>query len=128
EQLPPRALAAYVERLWVHAVPNDLAAVDGGEHRVLPDDAASLVFWCRRDADGRVAESRFGLLGPVRAPRLYANVPGHEMTAVKLRAEWVAPLLGASADDHADALSDVDAFAPRPLGTVLRAAHAGLDA
>jgi AraC-like DNA-binding protein len=115
EFAPPRGCEAFVECLWTHAVRADFDDWGGRWHRVLPDDAVSLAFWCRRDAGGRVQEGHFSVIGPVRVPHLFTFVPGQELVAVKLRPEWLPAVLDTFAGEHVDGVSDGAPLLPRVL-------------
>ncbi|MBA3564156.1 MAG: hypothetical protein H0W33_09150, partial [Gammaproteobacteria bacterium] len=85
-----------------HTLPFDLAF-----HRVLPDPALSLAFCCRREAGGYPLEPRLVIVGPKSKPSLCMFEPGYEMAAVRLKLEWVAPLLDLVPSEHEGAVTDL---------------------
>jgi methylphosphotriester-DNA--protein-cysteine methyltransferase len=107
---PPPDLAPYAEALWIYRTPRE--ATRGVVHRVVPDPALSIAFWCLRDDDGRVHEPRLTIIGPVATPRLAAFRPREEMAAVKLKLEWVRPLLDVAAAEHTDGVDPLEATLP----------------
>ena len=106
EHRPGPALARLAESLWTHEAPPAEASA-GGMHRVLPDPALNLAFRCRRGADGRAAEPRLVVIGPKTQPFLFHFRPGEEIAAVKLKLEWVRPLLDLDPSTHLDREDDV---------------------
>jgi AraC-like DNA-binding protein len=118
EYLPPGPLGAALESVWTHLTPADA----GGEamHRVLPDPALSLAFACRREPDGRPIEPRMVLIGPKRRPFLFRPAPGYQLVAIRLKLEWVGPLLGLVPDEHADSQPDLAAVLPRLAESALQ--------
>jgi AraC-like DNA-binding protein len=100
--------AFFCEAFWTHHSAADAGAATadaanagaasalaaGGAHRVLPDPALSVAFWSRRDEDGRPLSGGVVLIGPKTRPQLFPLVPGLELAAVRLKLEWVAPVLG----------------------------------
>ncbi len=91
---------------------------------MLPDPALSLAFTCFRDPSGRPTEPRLLIVGPVTRPRAFALEAGFEMAAVKLKLEWVEPVLDLAPADYADALEDAPVlpeFGTDPVHEALRA-------
>jgi AraC-like DNA-binding protein len=116
DHAPPPELAAVAEGVWVYRTPADAAAP--ANHRVLPDPAVSVAFWCRRERDGRLTEGRLVLIGAKTRPHLAAFEPGCEIAAVRLKVEWTEPLLGLVPAEHHDAEHDLSQVLPplaRPL-------------
>ena len=112
EYAAPARLAPFAESLWIHRAPGELPAGPGAMHRVLPDPALSLAFSCRREADGRPADPALVVIGPKTRPHIFAFRPGRELSAVRVKLEWAAPLLGLHPDEHADAERDLAAVRP----------------
>ena len=108
---PPTALAAVAESAWVYRTPG--GSTGGAIHRVLPDPAVSLAFWCRRDSDGRPVAPRLTLIGAKTRPHLVAFESGCEITALRLKLEWTRPVLGLLAADHNDGDHDLSLVLPR---------------
>jgi AraC-like DNA-binding protein len=81
-------------------------------HRVLPDPALSLAFACRREPDGRALAPRMILIGPKTRPFLFHPPPGYQLVAIRLKLEWVEPLLGLVPAEHADTQPDLAAVLP----------------
>ena len=90
---PNAGAAFFCEAFWTHQTDAG-AAVAGGAHRVLPDPALSVAYWAQRDATGRPRRGGVVLIGPKTRPQLFPLVPGLEMAAVRLKLEWVAPVMG----------------------------------
>jgi len=96
---PAAEAAFFCEAIWTHHAAAGAAdaagtAVVGGAHRVLPDPALSVAYWAQRDEDGRPRRGGVVLIGPKTRPQLFPLVPGLELAAVRLKLEWVAPILG----------------------------------
>src|SRR4051812_1317495 len=85
--------AFFADAFWTHQAPNE-PLPHGSAHRVLPDLAVSVAFQAFRDEDGRVREGEPILIGPKLRPQVFQIVPGLELTAVRINAEWAAPMLG----------------------------------
>ncbi len=88
---PAAEAAFFCEAIWTH---HTAGAVVGGAHRVLPDPALSVAYWAERDEAGRPRRGGVVLIGPKTRPQLFPLVPGFELAAVRLKLEWVAPILG----------------------------------
>ncbi len=69
---PPLPLAGWVESVWVYRTPHGGVPGGGAVHRVLPDPAISLAFWCRCESDGRPVAPRLTLIGAKTRPHLVA--------------------------------------------------------
>ncbi len=110
---PPPALVPYAESLWVHRAPNQLPPGNGRMHRVLPDPALSLAFYCHRGADGIPHDPRLIVIGPKSRPHIFAFRGGQEVAAVRVKLEWSARLLGLMPQDHYDAEDDLALALPR---------------
>jgi AraC-like DNA-binding protein len=89
---PAAGAAFFSEAFWTHHAPP--APDAGGAHRVLPDPALSVAFWAERGDDGRPRRGGVILIGPKTRPQLFPIVPRLELAAVRLKLEWVAPMLG----------------------------------
>jgi AraC-like DNA-binding protein len=126
----PAELSRVGEATWLY-LPGDRPAPT--PHRLLPDASVSLAFVCRRDGRGRPDQPRLVLIGPITAARLGAFPGRHEMAAVKLKLEWVRPLLGARPQEHRDRGDTLAGLLPRQAGeledrlTQTRAAGEALD-
>jgi len=118
EYSPPLPLMPVLESVWTHLTPPDAGAEAG--HRVLPDPALSLAFACRRDGAGRPVDPRLLLIGPKTRPFFFAPAPGHQLVALRLKLEWVEPVLGLHPAEHADQQSDLGALLPRLTESVLQ--------
>jgi AraC-like DNA-binding protein len=116
---PPASLARFAEALWIHRAPDELPPGDGAMHRVLPDPALNLAFYCRRQSDGIPIEPRVIVIGPKTRPHIFAFQSGHEIAAVRVKLEWSAPLLGLVPEDHRDAEHDLARVLPRLAETLL---------
>ena len=81
-------------------------------HRVLPDPALSLAFYCRRQPDGVPTEPKLVVIGPKTRPHVFAFRAGHEIAAVRVKLEWSAPLLDLVPEDHSDAEHDLAQVLP----------------
>jgi AraC-like DNA-binding protein len=81
-------------------------------HRVLPDPALSLAFYCCRQSDGVPVEPRLIVIGPKTRPHIFAFRSGHEIAAVRVKLEWSAPLLGLVPEEHHDAEDDLAQVLP----------------
>ena len=105
EYAPDPAASSWIEAFWVHVAP------DAGEpptsHRVVTDDAPSLVFESIRDDSGTPHAGRLLLLGPVWTPRIYQPEPGLRMEGVRIKPEWSRALIGADLVDHNDGIDDM---------------------
>jgi AraC-like DNA-binding protein len=114
---PPGVLGAAVESVWTHITPAD--AAPEAMHRVLPDPALSLAFACRREAGGRALDPRMLLIGPKSRPFLFRPPPGYQLIALRLKLEWVEPLLGLEPVEHQDSQPDLASVLPRFTASVL---------
>jgi AraC-like DNA-binding protein len=88
-------------------------------HRVLPDPALSLAYYCRRQSGGAPIEPRLVVIGPKTRPHIFAFQIGHEIAAVRVKLEWSAPLLGLVPEDHNDAEHELAQVSPRLAQTLL---------
>jgi len=88
-------------------------------HRVLPDPALSLAFYCRRQPDGVPTEPKLVVIGPKSRPHIFAFRGGHEIAAVRVKLEWSALLLDLVPQDHRDAEHDLAQVFPRLSETLL---------
>lgn len=116
---PPAPLQRFAESLWIHRAPDELPPGDGAMHRVLPDPALSLAFYCHRQSDGVPIGPRLIVIGPKTRPHIFAFRGGHEIAAVRVKLEWSALLLGLVPRDHNDAEDDLAQVLPRLAGTLL---------
>lgn len=115
---PPPALRPFVESVWIHRSPHELASGEGGMHRVLPDPALNLAFSCLRGPGGIPTAPRMIVIGPKTRPHVFPFSPRHEFVAIRVKLEWAAPLLGLVPDDHRDAEHDLAGVLPA-LSTAL---------
>jgi AraC-like DNA-binding protein len=90
---PSVEAAFFCEAFWTHHTPVG-DALEGAAHRVLPDPALSVAWWAQRDDHGRLRRGGVVLVGPKTRPQFFPLVPGLEMAAVRLKLEWVGPILG----------------------------------
>ena len=121
EYAPPSPLERFAESVWIHRAPHELPTGDGAMHRVLPDPALSLAFYCRRRSDGVPIEPRLIVIGPKTRPHIFAFRSGHEIAAVRVKLEWSASLLGLVPEDHHDAEHDLAQAHPHLARTLLDA-------
>jgi AraC-like DNA-binding protein len=121
---PPPALRPFVESVWIHRSPHQLASGEGGMHRVLPDPALNLAFSCLRGPDGTAIAPRMVVIGPKTRPHVFPFHPRHEFVAIRVKLEWAAPLLDLVPDDHSDAEHDLAGVLPA-LSTALLGPVAG---
>ncbi len=108
---PPPELADFCEALWIHRTP-DGPEVPGAAHRVLPDLAVSIAFQTFRDADGLPVNGGPIVAGPKLQSQVFNLVPGRELAAVRIKPEWVAPILGIHPRDVESAVIDLTAACP----------------
>jgi AraC-like DNA-binding protein len=101
------SLARHVEAIWVHRTHAGLGLAECRSHRVLPDPSFSIAFGCFRAPDGMPINPRLLAIGPKTRPHPFSIRPGYEVTAVKLKVEWVLPLLGVAPFEHADSVTDL---------------------
>jgi AraC-like DNA-binding protein len=92
EYAPFGEAAIVCEAFWTHHAGRSVGP--GTVHRVLPDPAVSLAFHLQRDAQGAVIDSGVLLIGAKTRPQLFPVVAGFELAAVRLKLEWVGPMLG----------------------------------
>ena len=93
EFAPGAEAAGFCESVWIHQTPYGLAPA-GAAHRVLPEMGVSLAFQGFRDVDGRPRDWSAILAGPKLRAQVFDLVPGRELAAIKIKPEWVGPLLG----------------------------------
>jgi methylphosphotriester-DNA--protein-cysteine methyltransferase len=93
EFAPGAEAAGFCESVWIHQTPSGPAPT-GAAHRVLPEMGVSLAFQGFRDADGRPRAWSAILAGPKLRAQVFDLVPGRELAAIKIKPEWVGPLLG----------------------------------
>jgi AraC-like DNA-binding protein len=93
EFAPGAEAVDFCESLWIHQTPYGPSPVGAG-HRVLPEMGVSLAFQGFRDADGRPRAWSPILAGPKLRAQVFDLVPGRELAAIKIKPEWVGPLLG----------------------------------
>ena len=106
EYEPPSHLALVAEAAWSFRTTREIS------HRVLPDPAVSLAFWCCREPSGRPVSPRLALIGAKTRPHLVRFEAGCEITALRLKLEWIEPVLGLVPGDHDDAEHDLPAILP----------------
>jgi AraC-like DNA-binding protein len=127
---PSAEAAFFSEAFWTHHTPPG-NPVDGAAHRVLPDPALSVAYWAQRDDRGRPSRGGVVLVGPKTRPQFFPLVPGLEMAAVRLKLEWVAPILGidpGGLDNQIVPLSSVRASLTDRLESRLAGTRSALDA
>jgi len=110
EYAPPDALAMFAEACWTHLAPRSVVA--GAAHRVLPELSLSLGFDVVRDERGRPIEGAPVIIGPKLQPQIFPIVANRELTAVRLKPEWVGPMLGIDALDFDSQVVDLHAVRP----------------
>jgi AraC-like DNA-binding protein len=110
-------LGAAAESVWTHLTPAD--AAPEASHRVLPDPALSLAFACRREVGGRLLDPRMLLIGPKSRPFLFQPPAGYQLVALRLKLEWVEPLLGLRPAEHRDSQPDLASVLPRFTASAL---------
>ena len=93
ELAPAPETAFFADAFWIHRAPN-APLPPGAGHRVLPELAVSVGFAVSRDEDGRPVDGIPILVGPKLQPQIFTIVPGRELAAVRLKPEWVGPMLG----------------------------------
>jgi AraC-like DNA-binding protein len=120
EYHPPAVLRPFVESVWLHRSPDELPPGPAAMHRVLPDPSLSLAFYCRRGPGGIPSDPRLVVIGPKTRPHIFAFVPRQEIAAVRVKLEWVAPLLGLVPCEHGDAEHDVPDAGPALARTLFQ--------
>jgi len=85
-------VSRFCEALWIHQTPRARAA-GGTMHRVLPELGLSLAFQGFRDEQGRPFDWLPIAAGPKRRSQAFNLVPGRELAAIRIKPEWVGPLL-----------------------------------
>lgn len=93
EFAPDSDAADFCESVWIHQTPYG-PTPQGAAHRVLPEMGVSLAFQGFRDTDGRPRDWAPILAGPKLRAQIFDLVPGRELAAIKIKPEWVGPLLG----------------------------------
>ena len=107
----PADTAFFAEACWIHRGPAGSPPA-GSAHRVLPEFGVSVAFDVVRSEDGRPLNGVPLLIGPKRRPQLFPIVPGRELTAIRIKPEWVAPMLGIDPLDAESLAVDLAAFCP----------------
>src|SRR5262249_44211306 len=90
---PGAEAAGFCESVWIHQTPYGPVPA-GAAHRILPEIGVSLAFQGFRDADGRPHSWSPILAGPKLRAQVFDLLPGRELAAIKIKPEWVGPLLG----------------------------------
>lgn len=121
---PSVEAAFFCEAFWTHHTPPG-NPVAGAAHRVLPDPALSVAYWAQSDEHGCPVKDGVVLVGPKTRPQFFPLVPGFEMAAVRLKLEWVAPILGIDPGDLDDQIVDLSSVRPS-LGDRLESRLAGI--
>ena len=93
EFAPGAEATGFCESVWIHQTPYGPVPA-GAAHRILPEMGVSLAFQGFRDADGRPRVWSPILAGPKLRAQVFDLVPGRELAAIKIKPEWVGPLLG----------------------------------
>jgi AraC-like DNA-binding protein len=88
-------------------------------HRVLPDPALSLAFYCRRAADGTPIDPRLIVIGPKTRPHVFPFSGGHEIAAVRMKLEWSALVLDLVPEEHCDREDQLSDVLPNLAGELL---------
>jgi len=93
EFAPGAEAVDFCESVWIHQTPYGPAPA-GAAHRILPEMGVSLAFQGFRGADGRPRDWSPILAGPKLRAQVFDLLPGRELAAIKIKPEWVGPLLG----------------------------------
>ena len=117
EYAPAPDATGFCEAFWTH-VP-DSGAAAGSAHRVLPDPAVSLAFRASRDASGAVVDGAVVLIGPKTRAHVFPVDTGVELSAVRLKLEWAAPVLGIDPGSIDDQMIDLAIVRPRLNASLL---------
>lgn len=115
EYAPPPALADCAEALWIHETPRG-RPVDRAAHRVLPDLGISLGFLGFRSTDGEPIDWSPVIVGPKLHAQIFTLVPGRELTAIRIKPEWVGPVLGIDPMSIEDRVENLTAVLPALAG------------
>lgn len=124
EAPPPAELRDLADAVWTytrHASASPAAEVG---HRVLPHLDPSISVWMIRDEAGRALETSLRFMGPTRTIRFFHPEPGLHIAAVRIKVEWVRPLLGLDAREWTDVVAPLP---PSHRIVRLRARTAGPD-
>jgi len=81
-------------------------------HRVLPDLGVSLAFQGFRAGDGTPVDWAPVIAGPKLRAQVFDLVPGRELAAVRIKPEWIGPLLGIDPMSVEDRVEDLGAVVP----------------
>ena len=117
EFAPGAEAAGFCESVWIHQTPYSPAPA-GAAHRVLPEMGVSLAFQGFRDAGGRPLAWSPILAGPKMRAQVFDLVPGRELAAIKIKPEWVGPLLGIDPLAVESQVVDLVAVAPALANTL----------
>ncbi len=109
---PSPDLAHAIENFWTYALPRDFSRPEGAMHRVLPDPSLSIAFSCCRDATGAPSDARVLLVGEKTRPTVFSYDRRREIAAVRVKVEWVEPLIGVRPNEHQDADVDLGCVVP----------------
>ena len=112
EFAPPADAADCCEAIWIHRTPY-VGVAAGSTHLVLPDLGVSLAFRGFRGEDGAPVDAAPILVGPKLRAQVFDLVPGRELAAVRIKPEWVAPLLDLDPIAFEDRVVDLADVAPR---------------
>ena len=93
EFAPGAEAESFCESVWIHQTPSGPAPA-GAAHRILPEMGVSLAFQGFRDPDGRPRDWSPIVAGPKLRAQVFDLLPGRELAAIKIKPEWVGPLLG----------------------------------
>ena len=93
EFAPGAEAAVFCESVWIHQTAHGPAPA-GAAHRILPEMGVSLAFQGFRDPDGRPRDWSPIVAGPKLRAQVFDLLPGRELAAIKIKPEWVGPLLG----------------------------------
>ena len=117
EFAPGAEAAGFCESVWIHQTPYG-PVPPGAAHRVLPEMGVSLAFQGFRDTGGRPLAWSPILAGPKMRAQVFDLVPGRELAAIKIKPEWVGPLLGIDPLAVESQVVDLVAVAPALADTL----------
>jgi AraC-like DNA-binding protein len=111
EFAPPPALTDCCAALGTHQTPGGPAR-DVAAHRVLPDVGISLAFQGFRTDAGEPVAWEPMIIGPKLHAQNFELVPGRELTSIRIKAEWVGPLLGLDPLDVENSVAPLAGICP----------------
>lgn len=119
EHPAPARLERFIEALWTYGGDGAMTAALSKPHLIVPDTGVSVVFACRRRANGRVDDPRLLFYGPVMETRDFAPRADRRFAALRLAPEWSTGVLGAHPRDLWNAIDDLSAIAPDLAGLLM---------